>query len=197
MGSRPWLPCGLGYPNEQYFLCTLRCAFRWVAIHTPRFTFWGLSPELLVKHREFFQFKFFRGLSWCISFWLIDFSGWLVYWLFQQCEHLGYWGIFLFLSSVVRPLAFLVYDFKPICFLFTFELVFISFPLRAQSSRTRVVFHLWPRVISFPFRARSFWPRVVFHLWPRVISFSFRAQSSRHKVNFHLWPRVISFSFRA
>ena len=28
-------------------------------IHTPRFTFLGLSLEQLVRHREFFQFRFF------------------------------------------------------------------------------------------------------------------------------------------
>ena len=51
-------------------------------IHTPRFTFRGLSLEQLVRHREFFQFKFFQRFvmmhrfitHWfctvrCFSFW--------------------------------------------------------------------------------------------------------------------------------
>ena len=138
--------------------CTLRYAFRWVAIHTLRFTFWGLSPDQLVRHREFFQFKFFRGLSWCIDLWLIDFNGWLIYWLFRQCEHHGYWGIFPFPSLVVQPLAFRVYEFKPICFLSNFELVFIYFPFRAQSSWPRVVFRLWPRAFLLHLEPRGLNP---------------------------------------
>ena len=73
--------------------------------------------------RELFQFRLFRGLSWCIDFWPIDFSGWLIYWLFQHYKHPRYWDIFPFLSLVVRQLAFWVYGFEPVYFLSTFELV--------------------------------------------------------------------------
>ena len=69
------------------------------------------------------------------------------------------------------------------------ESILIGYPFRAQSSRPRVVFHLWPRVISFPFKAQS--------SRPRVISSPFRAQSFRPRVVFHLWPRVISSPSRA
>ena len=49
---------------------------------------WYTHFELLLRHREFFQFRFFRGLSWCISFWPINFSGWLIYWLFSNASTL-------------------------------------------------------------------------------------------------------------
>ena len=114
--------------QKSSILRTLRFTFRWAMIYTLRFTFWDLSIEQLFRHRGFLQFRLFRGLSWCIGSWPIDFSGWLIYWLFRQCEHPGYWGIFPFLVSVVRPLTFWVCGFEPIYFMSTFELVFSIIP---------------------------------------------------------------------
>ena len=141
---------------------------------TLRFTFWDSSIEQLFKLREFFQFWLFRGLSWCIGSWPIDSSRWLVYCLFQQCEHPGYWGIFLFLVLVVRPRV--IFHFDPESF----------FPILEPGALDLESFSITAQSHSFPFRARS--------SRPRVIIFYFRAWSSRPRVIFSITAQSYFFS---
>ena len=110
-------------------LCTLRFAFRWATIYT----LWDLPFEICRQSsfsdiESSFNFDFSEVCCDVFGSWPIDFNRWFIYRLFQQCEHPGYWGIFPFLISVVRPLTFWVGGFKSIYFMPTFELVFSIIP---------------------------------------------------------------------